>query len=176
MAQDKENPLARWSRLKREAAAGTAAPEPKRAPAEAARPGETAPAAETPMPVLPPLEALNPDSDFSPFMDKRVDDRLRRLALKKLFSDPSLNIVDGLDDFAEDFNLLEDLPQEMVAKLEHVRDVLRGPDPEPEPEAEPEQDAQAQGTPPDEAQIRQEKDDEGNDGEDQHDVARRQDT
>jgi hypothetical protein len=173
MAQDKENPLARWSRLKREAAAGTAAPEPKPAPGEAARP------AETPMPVLPPLETLTPDSDFSPFMDKRVDDRLRRLALKKLFSDPSLNIVDGLDDFAEDFNLLEDLPPEMVAKLEHARNVLRGPDPEPdpepEPEAEPEQDVQAQDGLPDDAQILQEKNEEGNDGEDQNDVTRRQD-
>jgi len=169
MAQDKENPLARWSRLKREAAAGTAVPEPKPAPAEAARP------AETPMPVLPPLEGLNPDSDFSAFMDKRVDDRVRKLALKKLFSDPRLNIVDGLDDFAEDFTLLEDLPQEMVAMLEHARSTLRGPEPEPEPE--PQQDVQARDAEPDNHQPSQEKnDDEGNNGEDPNDAARRQDT
>ena len=111
-------------------------------------------------------------------MDPRVDERLRRLALKKLFSDPRLNIVDGLDDFAEDFTLLEDLPQEMVAKLEHVRRTLRRPDPEQEKEAEPEQKvAQAveAGPPQDD---KQEGGEQGNEdeGEDPQDVSRRQDT
>jgi hypothetical protein len=167
MAQDKENPLTRWSRLKREAARE----------AEAPRPGPKAAPPRTPSapaPELPPLDRLNPDSDFSAFMDRRVDDGLRRLALKKLFSDPRLNLVDGLDDFAEDYSLLEDLPQEMVAKLEHARNTLRGPEPEPEKEtqAQPEQDvAQAAETQPEAEDQKQD-----NDGEDPNDVARRQDT
>lgn len=175
MAQDKENPLARWSRLKREAAREAEAPKPKPNPVPASR------AAEAPPPELPPLDRLTPDSDFSGFMDPRVDDRLRRLALKTLFSDPRLNIVDGLDDFAEDFTLLEDLPQEMVAKLEHVRRTLRRPDPEEEQEkeAEPEQNVarEVEARPP-EHDKQEERGEEGNEdqGEDPQDVSRRQDT
>ena len=169
MAQDKENPLARWSRLKREAAREAEAPGPKPAPAAAPR------AAEAPAPELPPLDRLNPDSDFSAFMDRRVDDALRRLALKKLFGDPRLNAADGLDVFSEDYSLLEDLPQELVAKLEHVRRTLRRPDPEQEKEKEtaPEQDvAQAVEAEPEVKNV------EGNEdeGEDPQDVPRRQDT
>jgi Protein of unknown function (DUF3306) len=130
MADDKENPLSRWSRLKR--ASGRAGEEPKPA----------TPAAEGPPPELPPLDQLGSDSDFSAFMDRRVDDGLRRLALKKLFGDPRLNASDGLDVFSEDYSLLEDLPQELVAKLEHVRRTLRRPEPEQvaEKEAKQEQD------------------------------------
>jgi hypothetical protein len=168
MAQDKENPLSRWSRLKREAEA------PK--PARKAAPGPAPRAPETPMPELPPLDQLTPDSDFSAFMDPRVDERLRRLALKRLFSDPRLNVVDGLDDFAEDYTLLEDLPQELVAKLEHARSTLRRPDPEAEKEqdkeTQPEQDlAQAAATEP-EAKAEDNEDE----GDDPQDVPRRQDT
>ncbi|MDA1117401.1 MAG: DUF3306 domain-containing protein [Proteobacteria bacterium] len=131
MAQDKDNSLSRWSRLKRaSAAAGEVA--------------KTAPAApEAPPPELPPLDQLSYDSDFSVFMDKRVDQGLRRLALKKLFGDPRFNLTDGLDVYAEDYSLLEDLPQSVVATLEHARRILRGPDPAPQEPAEPEQLADA---------------------------------
>ena len=167
MAEDKETPLARWSRLKSGAARRAEAPKPK--PASAPR------APEAPPPELPPLDQLGPDSDFSAFMDRRVDDGLRRLALKKLFSDPRLNAADGLDVFSEDYSLLEDLPQEMVAKLEHVRRTLRRPDPEQEKEkeTEPEQNvAQAVEAEPEDENV------EGNEdeGEDPQDVPRRQDT
>jgi Protein of unknown function (DUF3306) len=123
MAQDNENPLSRWSRLKREATRAAEAPTP-------------GPAAEAPLPELPPADQLGADSDYSAFMDARVDDKLRRLALKKLFGDPRFNVTDGLDDFAEDYTLLADLPSALVEKLEHVRRVLRRPDPEQATEAE----------------------------------------
>jgi hypothetical protein len=155
MAQDKENPLARWSRLKRESARAAEAPEP------AAR------APEAPPPELPPLDQMGPDSDFSAFMDRRVDDGLRRLALKKLFGDPRLNAADGLDVFSEDYSKLEDLPQEMIAKLEHLRRTLRRPDPEPEPERE------AAGEPkPEQAEAEPAQ----GDGEETQDGDRRQDS
>ena len=164
MAQDKENRLARWSRLKRESVRAAEAPKPA--------PGT----AEAPPPELPPLDQLSPDSDFSAFMDRRVDDGLRRLALKKLFGDPRLNAADGLDVFSEDYSKLEDLPQEMVAKLVHMRRTLRRPEPEKEleeKEAEPEQNV-AQEI---EAKVEEDKtEDNKDDGEDLQDVARRQDT
>ncbi len=162
MAQDKENPLARWSRLKHESARVAEAPKPApRAP-------------EAPPPDLPPIDQLGPDSDFSAFMDRRVDDGLRRLALKKLFGDPRLNAADGLDVFSEDYSLLEDLPQEMVAKLEHVRRTLRRPEPEPEKEkvAEPELQQAREIEAEEEVENRQNE----NDGDELKDVARGQDT
>jgi Protein of unknown function (DUF3306) len=157
MAQDKENPLARWSRLKRESARAAEVPKPApRAP-------------EAPPPELPPLDQMGPDSDFSAFMDRRVDDGLRRLALKKLFGDPRLNAADGLDVFSEDYSKLEDLPQEMVAKLVHLRRTLRRPD--PEPGSEPEREA-AEEPKLEQAEAEPEQDD----GDDAQDAARRQDT
>lgn len=172
MAQDKENPLARWSRLKRESVRAAEAPKPApRAP-------------EAPAPELPPLDQLSPDSDFSAFMDRRVDDGLRRLALKKLFGDPRLNAADGLDVFSEDYSLLEDLPQEMVAKLEHVRRTLRRPEPEPEQAKEKEKEAEPQQRATQEIEAEEEvvaeeevgKRHNENDGDEPKDVARGQDT
>jgi hypothetical protein len=164
MAQDKENRLARWSRLKRESARAAEAPKPApRAP-------------EAPLPELPPLDKLSPDSDFSAFMDRRVDDGLRRLALKKLFGDPRLNAADGLDVFSEDYSKLEDLPQEMVAKLEHMRRTLRRPEPEHEKEKEKETEPERQLAQEIEAEEEVRKQENENDGDEPKDVARRQDT
>ena len=160
MADDKENPLSRWSRLKRASVRASEAPKP------------ATPAAEAPLPELPPLDQLSSDSDFSAFMDKRVDEGLRRLALKKLFADPRFNLTDGLDVYAEDYSKLEDLPQAVVATLEHARRTLRRPEPEQEKEAEPEQNAAQQV----DAEVEDMKEDKENDGEDLKDVARRQDT
>jgi len=127
MAEDKENPLSRWSRRKHESARAERAPDP--APAAPADAAGSAP------PALPPLDQLGAESDFSAFMDKRVDDGLRRLALKKLFRDPRFNVTDGLDVYAEDYSKLGDLPPELVDTLEHVRRTLRRGEPEPQPAA-----------------------------------------
>ncbi|MGW8270111.1 MAG: DUF3306 domain-containing protein [Burkholderiales bacterium] len=113
MAQNREPFLSRWSRRKRTARQPTA--EPK----SPARP-------ETPPPELPPIDSLTPESDFSAFMHEQVDEKLRRAALRKLFSDPALNVVDGLDDYAEDFNQLETLAAGAAAGLEHAKRTLFG--------------------------------------------------
>jgi len=86
--KSKETFVARWSRLKREAE--TAPP--------AERPGPAPEAAGEQPPELPPIEALTADSDFSVFFHPKVDEKLRRLALKKLFHDPRLNVVDVMED------------------------------------------------------------------------------
>lgn len=52
---------------------------------------------------MPPLESLTEDSDFSGFMSPKVSDGLRRLALRKLFHSSSFNVLDGLNDYDEDF-------------------------------------------------------------------------
>jgi len=113
MAQNREPFLSRWSRRKRAARQPAAAPKP---PAPGA----------SPPPELPPIDSLTPESDFSVFMHEQVDEKLRRAALRKLFSDPALNVVDGLDDYAEDFNQLETLAAGAAAGLEHAKRTLFG--------------------------------------------------
>lgn len=53
---------------------------------------------------MPPIEQLTEKSDYSDFLSPGVSDVLRKQALRKMFHMPSMNIVDGLDDYAEDFN------------------------------------------------------------------------
>jgi len=52
---------------------------------------------------VPPLDSLGPDSDYSGFLSQNVSPKLRREALRKLFSSAKFNVTDGLDDYAEDF-------------------------------------------------------------------------
>ena len=47
-----------------------------------------------PAPTLPRVESLTPESDFRDFMHPKVDDALRRVALKKMFGDPHFNVPD----------------------------------------------------------------------------------
>jgi Protein of unknown function (DUF3306) len=60
------------------------------------------------IPVLPPIEELTFQSDYTVFMAKNVPEALRRAALRKLWvSDPVLANLDGLNDYCEDFNLVD---------------------------------------------------------------------
>ncbi len=58
---------------------------------------------------IPPLESLNDDSDYSAFFSSEVDERLRKLALRKLFKAPFYNLRDGLNDYDEDFTTFKGL-------------------------------------------------------------------
>lgn len=110
----KERFVSRWSRLKRGAASTAAAA--KDVPAKAAPAG--------PAPALPPVESLTPQSDFSAFMGERVEDSLRRAALKKLFADPHFNIPDAFEPFSGDWTVGETISGEMLAGLNQARSVL----------------------------------------------------
>ncbi len=56
---------------------------------------------------LPPIDELTTDSDFTPFLDRRVPAALRRAALRKLWnSDPIFANLDGLNDYDDDFRTL----------------------------------------------------------------------
>jgi hypothetical protein len=103
MATEKEPFLARWSRLKKE--------EP-----QAVEKKDDAPA-----PALPALDELTPDSDFSGFMHAKVEDALRRVALKKLFSDPHFNLPDPYEAYSGDWTVGEPISQEMLATLNQAR-------------------------------------------------------
>ena len=144
MSEEKEEFLARWSRLKREAPAA----EKKD---------------ESPAPAVPPVEKLTPESDFAAFMNPKVKEELRRLALKKLFSDPHFNIADPYEPYSRDWTVGEPISEELLATLNQARTVLFR-EPEEKPVAEP--TASAEGTAPvDEKTV----------GEAQQDEPRRQD-
>lgn len=68
---------------------------------------------------MPPLDSLGPDSDYSGFLSRGVSRSLRRQALRRLFSSPHLNVVDGLDDYAEDFTGLAPLGDVVTAEMRY---------------------------------------------------------
>ena len=73
------------------------------------------------MPVeTPPVESLTPESDFTPFMNPKVDRGLRNQALKTLFSDPRYNIMDGLDVYIDDYSKPDPLPEGWLEKMTQV--------------------------------------------------------
>lgn len=126
MADEKEAFLSRWSRLKREA--------PEKEKALEVREAEEA----KPAPVLPPVESLTPQSEFAPFMQPKVDDALRRVALKKLFGDPHFNTPDPFEPFSGDWTVAEAVTPEFLATLNQTRTVLF-PEVEKKPAEEPAQ-------------------------------------
>ena len=125
---EEEGFYSRWSRRKSQAAEQSATP------AVDIEPALTTPAAESEeleKPPLPDINTLEEDSDYSGFLSPEVDEKLRKLALRKLFHLPKFNICDGLDDYDEDFRNFEPLgdivtadmrfQQERQAKLEAER-------------------------------------------------------
>ncbi len=59
---------------------------------------------------LPPLESLSKDSDFTPFLANNIPDFIRNRALRILWrSNPFFGFQDGLDDYAENFRVIDKL-------------------------------------------------------------------
>ena len=103
--------LSRWSRLKKEAAA---VPPPAAA---------VAPKDEAPPLALPPVESLTPESDYSLFMQPQVLPELRQAALKKLFTDPHFNVMDGLDIYIDDYTRPDPIAASIVSELTQFRNL-----------------------------------------------------
>jgi hypothetical protein len=121
-----ESALSRWSRRKLEARQATRPSEieaPPEAPDEAAQAAEEA-AAEAEKPVLtdadmPDIDTLDENSDYSMFMSSGVSDKLRNMALRKLFGAPVFNIRDGLDEYDEDYTSFEKLGDIVTSDMKH---------------------------------------------------------
>jgi hypothetical protein len=69
------------------------------------------------LPTLADVEQLTPQSDFSSFMTQGVTPEVRNAAMKKLFTDPHYNVMDGLDIYIGDYNTPDPLPASMLAKM-----------------------------------------------------------
>ena len=151
--------LARWSRRKLEARTGSIddgaevlqTEEPQAVPPVAAPPERELTDAD-----MPPLDSLTADSDFTPFMSPGVSDGLRRLALRKLFSQRSFNITDGLNDYDEDFTQFAGLGNVVTHEMKRLlkREQAAAEGQGQAKEAVPEPDAQLPpDRPPGEAEV-----------------------
>lgn len=70
------------------------------------------------------VASLAPDADYSAFLARGVDKSVRRAAMKKLFSDPHFNVMDGLDIYIDDYTRPSPLPPGMLAALQHAKSTL----------------------------------------------------
>ncbi|MFQ5760688.1 MAG: DUF3306 domain-containing protein [Acidiferrobacterales bacterium] len=116
--------LSRWSRRKRDVAA------PEQPAKVEARADQNViaktPARDTVEPAnaktdadMPPIESLDENSDYSPFLSPKVSQKLRSVALRKLFHMAGFNIRDGLDDYDDDFTVFEPLGDTVTADMRH---------------------------------------------------------
>ncbi len=118
--------LSRWSRLKTQAQGDPADAGVARGEAAAgAAPSTTCRAAtDAEAPQVPPVESLDIESDYRPFFHPKIEEGVRRAALKKLFSDPHFNLMDGLDIYIDDYSKSDPLPAAMLEKLEQARKIV----------------------------------------------------
>jgi Protein of unknown function (DUF3306) len=72
-------------------------------------------------PALPPIESLTTESDYKPFMAKDVLPETRNLAMKKLFTDPQFNVMDGLDVYIDDYGKPDPIPEAWYAQMNQMK-------------------------------------------------------
>ena len=135
MAEEQSGFLGRWARRKTDALQGKPLDEPaapvKAVPlAAAVSPAALKPdLAEIPAAAVPPAEppekllslddvkALTQASDFKPFMARNVGADVRNAAMKKLFTDPHYNVMDGLDIYIGDYSIADPIPESMLRQM-----------------------------------------------------------
>jgi hypothetical protein len=76
---------------------------------------------------LPPTETLTFDSDFTAYLQPKVDEAIKRKALRTLFRDPRFNVMDGLDVYIDDYSIPDPISAEMVRGLVQSRDIFDPP-------------------------------------------------
>ena len=122
--------LSRWSRRKEQVRAGAevdvavavaTAPEPVAAEPMApvvveAAPADASVAAPPPL-TLADVALLTRDSDYARFITPGIDEGVKRAAMKKLFTDPHFNIMDGLDTYIDDYGKPDPIPLAMLRQM-----------------------------------------------------------
>ncbi len=99
------------------------APSPMAPPAGAAPAGGAPEAAQAlpppppPAPTLADVAELTPQSDYTRFVAQGVTPEVKNAALKKLFTDPHFNVMDGLDIYIDDYGQPDPLPAGMLRKM-----------------------------------------------------------
>jgi len=121
-----DNFFSRWSRRKQDVTAGRTVDEsalPEAEPVSELVPQASLPPAPVkepstePLPSMDDVQALSPASDFQPFMRRGVTPDVRNAAMKKLFTDPHFNVMDGLDIYIGDYTQPDPLPAGMLEQM-----------------------------------------------------------
>ena len=112
--------LGRWSR--RKSGLEVDSPQEKKieTPKESVQdlPAEKAAEDALPLPTLEDVAKIDRfDPDFSAFMKPDVDPAVQQAALKKMFTDPHFNIMDGLDIYIDDYSKPDPLPPGMLERM-----------------------------------------------------------
>jgi hypothetical protein len=99
-------------------------------------------------PTLADVDHLTPTSDYTPFLTRHVDESVKRAALKKLFTDPHFNLMDGLDTYIDDYSKPDPIPEAMLRRMTQSKFLGLFDDEEKdelptEPKASPDGDAPA---------------------------------
>ena len=63
------------------------------------------------------VAALTHASDYSRFVAPGVEPGVSNAAMKKLFSDPHFNVMDGLDIYVGDYSQPDPIPPEMLRRM-----------------------------------------------------------
>ena len=161
MAEEAGGFLARWARRKeqvrsRAGAAGESipavpapavpvAPMPANATGAVAQSIPEVPAAEL-LPTMADVALLTRESDYARFVTAGVDEGVKRAAMKKLFSDPHFNVMDGLDTYIDDYGKPDPIPLAMLRQLNQSKFLRLFDDDEDEKNAEPATAAAATAT------------------------------
>jgi hypothetical protein len=127
-----EDFLGRWSQRKADVRQGKELAEPVKPTVDKPAPVAPIPAAPAldpdrpnlvPMtnsdlpPTLQDTQNLGLESDYKPFLARRVDPAIRNAAMKKLFTDPHFNVMDRLDTYIDDYSQPDPLPLAMLRKM-----------------------------------------------------------
>ncbi|OGG56190.1 MAG: hypothetical protein A3F84_06630 [Candidatus Handelsmanbacteria bacterium RIFCSPLOWO2_12_FULL_64_10] len=108
----------RWSKPANTPATDAAAPPAAVIPSAEVKTGSKL------LPSMADVAGLTPESDYSGFLATGVDEAVKRSALKKLFTDPHFNIMDGLDIYVGDYSQPDPMPAGMLAALNHAQALL----------------------------------------------------
>ena len=142
MSSDDDGFVQRWARRKARVQSGL--PEPQALPApvrEAPPPAEPAlgavPAAlaasavpvpppapveeAVPRPTMEDVAGLTRSSDYSRFVGAGVDADVSNAAMKKLFTDPRFNVMDGLDTYIDDYGKPDPIPDSMLRQMNQAK-------------------------------------------------------
>ena len=125
MAEEQSGFLGRWARRKTDVLQGKAVEEPVVVakpvlPTPVAKEVKLAPEQATEKPPalsLDDVKLLTKDSDFKPFMAQNVGVDVRNAAMKKLFTDPHYNVMDGLDIYIDDYSKSDPIPDAMLRAM-----------------------------------------------------------
>ncbi len=153
MSGEDDGFLQRWARRKARVQHGLPEPEPAAvvdaspppAPATIAAPSPAALAPQpppmpapveepVPRPTMDDVASLTRSSDYSRFVGSGVDADVSNAAMKKLFSDPHFNVMDGLDTYIDDYGKPDPIPDSMLRQMNQAK-VLRLFDAEDDTEA-----------------------------------------